>query len=64
MKLFARRNGAGLISVYNATIGAAEARRAGFLHEDGSSKELIKIVDEEAGTITLRLAPEPSPSEE
>ena len=41
---------------YTVSIGSAEARRAGFLNEDGSSKELEKIVDEKAGTITIRVA--------
>lgn len=53
MKLYPRKDGKGRIGVYNATIGAAEARRAGFINEDGTSKEIVKIVDEEKGTITL-----------
>ena len=47
----------GYITAYTVSIGSAEARRAGFLNEDGSSKELEKIVDESARTITIRLAP-------
>ena len=30
--------------------------RVGFLNDDGSSKELEKLVDEKAGTITIRAA--------
>lgn len=44
------------VTSYTVSIGSAEARRAGFLNEDGSSKELEKIVDEKAGTITIRVA--------
>lgn len=55
MKLFAQKGGHGHITAYRCTIGSAEARRAGFLNEDGTSKELEKTVDEQAGTITLRV---------
>ncbi len=44
------------VTSYTVSIGSAEARRAGFLNEDGSSKGLEKIVDEKAGTITIRVA--------
>lgn len=44
------------ITAYTVTIGSAEARKAGFLNDDGSSKELEKLVDEKAGTITIRVA--------
>lgn len=46
----------GHITAYTVSIGCAEARRAGFLNEDGSSKELEKLVDEKAGTITIRVS--------
>ena len=42
-------------TVYTASITAKEARLAGFLNEDGSSREMEKTVDEAAGTITLHL---------
>ncbi len=44
------------VTSYTVSIGSAEARRTGFLNEDGSSKELEKIIDEKAGTITIRVA--------
>lgn len=44
------------VTSYTVSIGCAEARRAGFLNEDGTSKELEKLVDEKAGTITIRVA--------
>ena len=34
-------------------LGSAEARRAGFIREDGKGYELKKIVDEKNGTITI-----------
>jgi len=39
-----------------ALIGSAEARRAGFVTEDGKCLELEKTVDEKAKTLTIRLA--------
>lgn len=56
MKLYPIKGGHGHITAYRAVLGSAEARKAGFLNEDGSSKELEKIVDEKAGTITIRVA--------
>ncbi len=44
------------VTSYTVSIGSAEARKAGFLNEDGTSKELEKLVDEKAGTITIRVA--------
>jgi hypothetical protein len=38
-------------------IGAAEARRAGFVDEDGNRRELIKIVDETRREIIIRIKP-------
>ena len=46
----------GHVTAYTVSIGCAEARKAGFLNEDGSSRELEKLVDEAAGTITIRVA--------
>lgn len=45
----------GYVTAYTVSIGSAEARRAGFLKEDGSSKELEKVIDEANHTITIRL---------
>ena len=56
MKLRVNRRGDGYVTNYTVSIGSAEARRAGFLNDDGTSKTLEKIVDEAAHTITLRIA--------
>jgi len=55
MKLIPRKGGHGHITAYAAILGSAETRRAGFLDEDGKSLEIEKVIDEEAGTITLRV---------
>lgn len=55
MKLTPRKGGHGHITAYTAILGSAEARRAGFLNEDGTSKELVKVVDEQAHTITISI---------
>ena len=54
-KLRVNRRGDGYVTNYTVSIGSAEARRAGFLNDDGTSKILEKIVDEDAHTITLRI---------
>jgi len=59
MKLHPRKGGHGHITAYAAILGSAEARRVGFLDENGKSLEIEKIVDERAGTITLRVKPNP-----
>ena len=56
MKLSPIKGGHGHITAYRAVLGSSEARRAGFLNEDGSSKELEKLVDDKAGTITIRVS--------
>lgn len=58
MKMQPRKGGHGHVTCYTVTIGTAEARRAGFVNEDGSTKILEKEVNEEAGTITIRVAKE------
>ena len=55
MKLRVNRRGDGHVTNYTVSVGSAEARRAGFLKEDGTSKELEKVVDEENHTITIRI---------
>lgn len=56
MKLHPRKGGHGHVTAYMALIGSAEARRAGFVTEDGKCLELEKTVDEKAKTLTIRLA--------
>lgn len=58
MKLFAQKGGHGHITAYKATIGSREARDAGFVNEDGTSKVLKKIVDKEKHTITILIDPD------
>lgn len=55
MKLRINRRGDGYITNYTVSIGSAEARRAGFLNEDGTSVELEKVVDEINHTIMFRI---------
>ena len=55
MKLYPRRKAKGYVTAYSCIIGSAEARRAGFIDEDGNSLELEKTVDEESRTITIRI---------
>ena len=40
MKLYPIKGGHGHITAYRAVLGSAEARKVGFLNEDGTSKEL------------------------
>lgn len=64
MKLSPQKGGHGHITAYRAIIGSAEARSVGFIREDGTSRELEKIVDTEAGTITIRLKTAPETQDE
>lgn len=64
MKLSPQKGGHGHITAYRAIIGSAEARSVGFIREDGTSRELEKIVDVENRTITIRLKTEQNPNEE
>ena len=58
MKLSPQKGGHGHITAYRAIIGSAEARSVGFIREDGTSRDLEKIVDVENRTITIRLREE------
>jgi len=55
MKLRANKGGHGFVTSYTLSIGSAEARRAGFLDEDGKPLELEKVVDEEKREIVVRV---------
>jgi hypothetical protein len=57
MKLYPRKGGHGHITAYMMTLGSAEARRVNFLNEDGTSKELEKVIDEKAGIVIIRVKP-------
>ena len=54
MILIPRKQKSGCVTAYNAIIGSAEARRAGFVLEDGTRVELEKIVDEENQRIIIQ----------
>lgn len=53
MKLRANKCANGFIGNYTVSIGSKEAREAGFLNEDGSSKPIKKTV--EAGKIVFEV---------
>ena len=55
MKLYPRRGGNGYISCYLVPIGNREAERVGFVLSDGTRRELKKIIDEDAQTITISI---------
>lgn len=55
MILRANKNGNGNIGNYTFSIGAKEAKDVNFLNEDGTSKELEKIVDVENKKIIIKI---------
>lgn len=55
MKLRAQKGNGGHVTSYNVTIGSKEARDAGFLNEDGTTKPVRKIVDAENHRIIITL---------
>ncbi len=57
MKLRAQKGNGGHVTSYNVTIGSREAREAGLLNEDGSSKPIKKSVDTENHRIIIELDP-------
>ena len=56
MKLTPRKRENGYITSYRLIIGSREARTAGFLFDDGTGKELAKVVDAENHRIIIQLA--------
>ena len=58
MKLYPRKGGHGHVTVYLCPIGSAEARRLGFVTEEGDRLELEKIIDETNKTLTIRVKPQ------
>lgn len=56
MKLTRHRREGGYTTSYRLIIGSREAREAGFLLEDGTSREIVKTVDKEHRRIILQLA--------
>jgi len=55
IKLSPKKGGHGKITSYSVNIGSAEARNCGWINDDGSCKELKKIVDVASGTIIFQL---------
>lgn len=53
MHIQPRKDKKGHVTLYFAPLGSKEAREAGFLREDGRSRELMKVVDTEKGTVTI-----------
>jgi hypothetical protein len=47
MKLSAKKNGKGYITSYSFNVGSAEARRLGFVGENGAPLQLQKLIYEE-----------------
>lgn len=64
MILTAKRREKTYITSYTAIIGSHEAHKAGFLNEDGTSKVLRKIVDEENHRIIIELDPDRNRAQE
>lgn len=55
MKLRPQKGNGGHVTSYNVTIGSREAREAGLLNEDGTSKPVKKTVDTENHRIVIEL---------
>ncbi len=55
LKLYPQKGGNGFVSCYLAPIGSREAKRVGFVREDGTSRILKKQIDESAQTITISI---------
>lgn len=58
MRLRANKNGRGSVGNYTFSIGAKEAKDVDFLNEDGTSKELEKIVDIKNKQIIIKIKEE------
>lgn len=55
MKLTPRKGNGGHITAFFASVGSKEARDAGFIREDGTSRILKKTVDPINQTITISI---------
>lgn len=53
MKLRSQKGNGGHITSYSITLGSKEARELGFTREDGSGRELKKVLDIEHGVLTV-----------
>lgn len=57
-KLYPKKGNGGHVTSYFLNIGSKEARDAGFLNEDGTSKSVKKTVDAERKIIIVELEEE------
>lgn len=55
MRLTPRKGNGGHITAFFASVGSKEARDAGFIREDGTSRILKKTVDPIKQTITISI---------
>ena len=55
MRLSPKYGNGGHVTSYTLNVGSREAREAGFIREDGSRRELKKIIDTEHNTITFTI---------
>ena len=55
MRLRPQKGNGGHVTSYNVTIGSREAREAGLLYEDGTSRPVKKTVDVENHRIVIEL---------
>jgi len=55
MKLMPKKGGHGHVTSYLVSIGSAEARKTGFVSENGEPLELEKVIDEENQQIIIRV---------
>jgi len=55
VKLRAQKGNGGHVTSYNVTIGSREAREAGLLNPDGTSRPIRKTVDVENHRIIIEL---------
>lgn len=55
MKLHAKKGNGGHVTSYLLIIGSKEAREAGFLNDDKTSKQIKKTVDSENKRIIIEL---------
>lgn len=56
MKLYPKKGNGGHITSYFVNLGSKEARDAGFLNPDGTSKEIRKTVEPDKKRIIIELA--------
>lgn len=58
MKLRANKNGSGKIGNYTFSIGSSEAKQLDFLNDDGTSKEIEKVIDVKNKQLILKIKKE------